>query len=148
MIRAASPRALSDSVGQSAIGEWLPITQERIDSFARVTEDQQWIHVDVEQAASGPYGTTIAHGLLTLSLVPRLIRDLLAVDGADAVINYGIDRVRFLSPVPSGTRVRAHVELVEATETAAGVRIRLRNTMELEGAERPAMVAETIHLFV
>ncbi|WP_254359567.1 MaoC family dehydratase [Microbacterium hominis] len=126
----------------------MTVSQERIDAFAEVTEDHQWIHVDVERASTGPFGTTIAHGLLTLSLVPGLIRDLIDVQNADAVVNYGVDGVRFLAPVPSGARIRARTELVEAVETDRGVRARLKNTVEIDGSERPALVAETIHLFV
>ncbi|WP_417503661.1 MaoC family dehydratase [Microbacterium sp.] len=139
---------MTELIGSTAVGEWVAVSQERIDAFAEVTEDHQWIHVDVERASTGPFGTTIAHGLLTLSLVPRLIRDLIDVQNADAVINYGVDGVRFLAPVPSGARIRARTELIEADETDRGVRARLKNTIEIDGSVRPALVAETIHLFV
>ncbi|QKJ18930.1 MaoC family dehydratase [Microbacterium hominis] len=148
MIRASRPEGLTELIGSTAIGDWVTVSQERIDAFAEVTEDHQWIHVDVERASTGPFGTTIAHGLLTLSLVPGLIRDLIDVQNADAVVNYGVDGVRFLAPVPSGARIRARTELVEAVETDRGVRARLKNTVEIDGSERPALVAETIHLFV
>ena len=148
MIRAEHPHDLTSLIGSTAVGDWLTVSQERINAFADVTEDQQWIHVDAERAAHGPFGSTIAHGLLTLSLVPRLIRDLIDVRHADAVVNYGIDGVRFLTPVPSGARVRAHTELVEATESIRGVRVRLKNTVELDGSDRPALVADTIHVFI
>lgn len=148
MIRASRPEGLTELIGSAVVGEWLTISQERIDNFAEVTEDHQWIHVDIERASVGPFGTTIAHGLLTLSLVPRLIRDLIDVQNADAVVNYGIDGVRFLAPVPNGARIRAHTELIGAVETARGVQARLKNTVEIDGSERPALVAETIHLFV
>lgn len=148
MIRVTHPRGLTALVGSVAVGDWLSVSQARIDAFAQVTEDHQWIHVDVQRAAAGPFGTTIAHGLLTLSLVPRLIRDLVNVQNADAVVNYGVDGVRFLAPVPSGAHIRARTELVEASETDRGVRARLKNTVEIDGSERPALVAETIHLFV
>jgi acyl dehydratase len=147
VIRADHPRDLASLIGATAVGDWLTVSQERINAFADVTEDHQWIHVDADRASGGPFGTTIAHGMLTLSLVPRLIRDLIDVQDADAVVNYGIDGVRFLGPVPTGARVRARTELVEATETERGVRVRLKNTVELSGADRPALVAETIHLF-
>ena len=147
MIRAEHPRDLTSLIGSTAVGDWLTVSQGRINAFADVTEDHQWIHVDAERAAHGPFGSTIAHGLLTLSLIPRLIRDLIDVRQADAVVNYGIDGVRFLTPVPSGARVRAHTELVEATATERGVRVRLKNTVELDGNDRPALVAETIHVF-
>jgi len=147
VIRAEHPRDLTSLIGSTAVGDWLTVSQGRINAFADVTEDHQWIHVDAERAAHGPFGSTIAHGLLTLSLIPRLIRDLIDVRQADAVVNYGIDGVRFLTPVPSGARVRAHTELVEATATERGVRVRLKNTVELDGNDRPALVAETIHVF-
>lgn len=148
MIRASRPERLTELIGSAAVGEWVTVSQERIDAFAEVTEDHQWIHVDIERASAGPFGTTIAHGLLTLSLVPRLIRDLIDVQNADAVVNYGVDDVRFLAPVPSGARIRARTELIEAVETDRGVRARLKNTVEIDGGQRPALVAETIHLFV
>lgn len=148
MIRAARPQDLPDHVGATAVGEWLQVSQDRIDAFADVTEDHQWIHVDAARAAEGPFGTTIAHGLLTLSLIPRLIQDLIEVRNVAAVVNYGVNDVRFLSPVPSGARVRASTELVDAAVTDRGVRARLKVTVELEDSERPALVAETIHLFV
>jgi acyl dehydratase len=147
MIRADHPCDLASRIGATAVGEWFTVSQGRISAFADVTEDHQWIHVDADRASGGPFGTTIAHGLLTLSLVPRLIRDLIHVQHADVVVNYGIDGVRFLAPVPSGARVRARTELVEATGTERRVRVRLKNTVELSGADRPALVAETIHLF-
>ncbi|GAA5196889.1 MaoC family dehydratase [Microbacterium jejuense] len=148
MIRAERPQDLPALVGTTAVGDWLEVSQERIDAFADVTEDHQWIHVNVERAADGPFGTTIAHGLLTLSLIPRLIQDLVEVQNVAAVVNYGVDGVRFLSPVPSASRVRASTELFEAVQTDRGVRARLKVTVELDGSERPALVAETIHLFV
>jgi acyl dehydratase len=148
MIRAERPQDLQTLVGTTAVGKWLQVTQERINAFADVTEDHQWIHVDATRAVKGPFGTTIAHGLLTLSLVPRLIEDLIDVQNVAAVVNYGIDGVRFLSPVPSASRIRASTELVEAAETDRGVRARLKVTVELEGSDRPALAAETIHLFV
>ena len=148
MIRVERPQDLQDLVGRTAVGEWFQVTQERIDAFADVTEDHQWIHVDAERAADGPFGTTIAHGLLTLSLIPRLIQDLVDVQNVAAVVNYGVDGVRFLSPVASSSRIRASTELVEAVDTDRGVRARLKVTVELEGSDRPALAAETIHLFV
>ncbi|MEU1970857.1 MaoC family dehydratase [Microbacterium sp. NPDC019599] len=148
MIRAERPEELSRLIGTTAVGEWLEVSQDRIDAFADVTEDHQWIHVDAERAADGPFGTTVAHGLLTLSLVPRLIQGLIDVQNVAAVVNYGVDGVRFLSPVPSASHMRASTELIEAVETDRGVRARLKVTVELDGSDRPALVAETIHLFV
>jgi acyl dehydratase len=143
-----SPAALIDAVGQTAVGEWFLIDQDRITAFAAATEDRQWIHVDAERAASGPYGAPIAHGYLLLSLLPHLVRGLLQVGGAAMTVNYGLDRVRFLQPVVSGSRVRAATEITGAGRVAQGVRVQLRTTLELAASERPALVAETISLFV
>ena len=147
-ITASSVSALPEVVGQTATSDWIEISQERIAAFADVTEDHQWIHLDAERAAAGPFGSTIAHGYLTLSLLPRLASGLLQVDGAAMAINYGLDRVRFLQPVPSGSRVRAHVEVTGVEAAAQGQRVALRTTVEIEGFERPALVAETLSLFV
>ncbi|BDV29885.1 MaoC family dehydratase [Microbacterium terricola] len=143
----ASPAALADAIGQSATGDWLEVGQERITAFAETTEDRQWIHVDAERAAAGPFGATIAHGYLTLSLLPHLTAGLLEVDGTAMVVNYGLDKVRFLQPVPAGSRVRAHTEIASVEETAQGYRVGMTTTVELEGASRPALVAETLALF-
>ena len=148
MIAAASPSELVGLVGSRATGDWFDIDQDRIDAFARVTEDLQLIHVDRDRAADGPYGTTIAHGMLTLSLLPPLLAQLIDVHDIDAVVNYGLDAVRFISAVPSGSRIRARTELVAAELSPRGIRATLRTTVELEGSVRPALVAETIHLFV
>lgn len=143
----SSPEALSEAIGQSAVGEWFEISQERIAAFADVTEDWQWIHLDADRAASGPFGATIAHGYLTLSLLPRLMSGLLEVGGVGMAVNYGLDKVRFLQPVRSGSRVRAVTEVVATDATPQGVRASLRTTVEIEGAGRPALVADTIALF-
>lgn len=124
--------------------DWLTVDQERIDAFARVTEDEQWIHVDVERAAAGPFGTTIAHGHLTSSLIPRLVRGAYRFEGADSLVNYGSDKVRFPAPVPAGSRIRAHVELIDVTDVAGGVQARTRVTVEREGGSKPVCVAETV----
>jgi acyl dehydratase len=147
-IVASSPAALSAVVGAVATGDWFQIDQDRIAAFADATEDWQWIHLDAERAATGPFGATIAHGYLTLSLLPRLTAGLLAVDGTAMVVNYGLDRVRFLQPVTAGSRVRAVTEVVSAEPTPQGWRTTLRTTVELEGAPRPALVADTVALFV
>jgi acyl dehydratase len=143
-----SPAALTDAVGRTATGDWFAIDQARVQAFADATEDWQWIHLDAERAASGPFGATIAHGYLTLSLLPRLTRGLLSVAGAAMVVNYGLDKVRFLQPVTVGSRVRAVTEVVSAEPTAQGYRVGLRTTVEIDGASKPALVAETIGLFV
>ena len=143
-----SPSALTDAVGRTATGDWFAIDQERIQAFADATEDWQWIHLDAERAASGPFGATIAHGYLTLSLLPRLTRGLLSVDGTSMVVNYGLDKVRFLQPVVVDSRVRAVTEIASVEPASQGYRVGLRTTVEIEGSERPALVAETIGLFV
>ncbi len=143
-----APASLVDVVGQSATGEWLEISQERIAAFADATEDWQWIHLDAERAAAGPFGATIAHGYLTLSLLPRLVEGLLEVGGVAMAVNYGLDKVRFLQPVRAGSRVRAVTEVIGVEPGPQGVRVASRTTVEIEGASRPALVAETIALFV
>jgi len=126
-------------------GEWLEVTQERIDAFADATDDHQWIHVDVERARSGPFKTTIAHGFLTLSLVPRLRRGLgPQVEGVRMAINYGLNRVRFPSPVPAGSRVRARAKNLSVEEVPGGAQLVDQITVEVEGQEKPACVAELV----
>ena len=125
------------------VGEWFRVDQARIDAFADATNDHQWIHVDTEKAAAGPFGTTIAHGFLTLSLLVDLAPTL-DLPGVRMGINYGLDRVRFITPVPAGSRIRARSKLVAADEVAGGVQVKSEVTVELEGAEKPAMVAETL----
>jgi acyl dehydratase len=126
--------------------EWITIDQTRVDTFAEATGDFQWIHVDPERAADGPFGTTIAHGYLTLSLLPRLVGDLVEYAGWPVKINYGSDRVRFLSPVPVGSRVRANAELTAVRPSAAGVQVSLQVTVEIEDSDKPALVAQTLTL--
>jgi acyl dehydratase len=126
-------------------GEWLEIGQDRIDGFADVTGDHQWIHVDPERAASGPYGATVAHGFLTLSLVPLLLDGLRRISGARMGVNYGLERVRFPSAVRSGSRVRARSTLVDATDVGEGaVQLVTRVVIEVEGSEKPACVADLV----
>lgn len=128
--------------------DWRQITQEQIDGFADATGDHQWIHVDVERAARGPFGGTVAHGYLTLSMVPTLGQEVFGVEDITMAINYGLERVRFPAPVPVGSRVRAGIEIREVTETAPGVRVGYRYTIELEGSDKPACVAETLVLYI
>ncbi len=140
---------VSSAVGHGlGTSEWVVVDQERIDAFAEVTGDHQWIHVDVERAASGPFGTTIAHGFLTLSLIPGLTGPLFTVESAAMRINYGLDRVRFVQPVRSGSRVRATAALGSVDSAPRGARVTVVVTMEIEGSEKPALVAETIVLVV
>ena len=127
--------------GDATVGEWHTITQDQIDQFADATSDHQWIHVDPERAAAGPFGDTIAHGFLTLSLLSTLV-DPGAVPNVSMAINYGLDRVRFISPVPVGARVRARTLLADVTEVTGGVQIKFDVTVEVKGSERPACVAE------
>ena len=130
------------------VGDWFTIDQERINAFADVTEDWQWIHVDPELASDGPYGATIAHGYLTLALVPRLGWGIFQVEGVRMQVNYGANKVRFPHPVTVGSRVRAVATLVSTEKTAAGVQGVIRYTIEIEGQSKPACVAETVRLLV
>jgi acyl dehydratase len=129
-------------------GEWHTVTQEQVNLFADATGDHQWIHVDAEKAAQGPFGATIAHGYLTLSLIPFLGKDILRVDGLSMGINYGLGKVRFPSVVPVGSRIRAGAELVDLADRAQGKQVTFRWTIEIEGSDKPACVAETIVVYV
>ena len=126
------------------VGDWHEVTQEQINLFADATGDHQWIHVDVERAKQGPFGEPIAHGYLTLSLIPTLGGGGLPITGAKMGVNYGLDRVRFPSPVPAGSRVRARRKLIEVTEGEGFVQMKVEVTVEVEGKNRPACVAETL----
>jgi acyl dehydratase len=123
---------------------WMDIDQPRIDTFADVTEDPQWIHVDPVRSASGPFGTTIAHGYLTMSLIAPVLNELFVVDDAVASINYGANKVRFPAAVPVGSRLRGNLTLLGAEPVAGGVQASLRVTMEIEGGDKPACVAEIL----
>jgi acyl dehydratase len=128
---------------------WVEVAQSRIDAFAAATDDPQWIHVDVERAASGPFGTTIAHGFLTLSLcVPMLYEALEGVDDVGMAVNYGVDRVRFPAPLPSGSRVRGMFEVLAVEPAALGERASIRATVERDGGEKPVCVADLVVLLV
>ncbi|MDQ3593043.1 MAG: MaoC family dehydratase [Actinomycetota bacterium] len=145
----ASPEETLRAVGQTyGPGAWLEITQERVDAFADATGDHQWIHVDPERAATGPFGGTIAHGYLTLSLVPMLGAYVLAYGGCSAKLNYGTEQVRFPQAVRVGSRVRAHASIADAQRTDAGVRVTVRWTLEIEDEPKPACVADTVVLLV
>ena len=137
---------LAALVGQEVgVSGWLDITQARIDAFADATGDRQWIHVDVERArAETPFGTTIAHGFLTLSLVSALMRDAVTMDGPRMTLNYGLNRVRFVSPVPAGSRIRARVVLGRCDDVVDSVQATWNVTIEREGGEKPCVVAEWI----
>ena len=141
-----SPADLAGSVGQHlGHSDWLEITQDRIDRFADATGDHQWIHVDPERAKAGPFGTTIAHGYLTQSLVNHFLPQIVEVRGISMGVNYGADRVRFPAPVPVGSRIRGSGELVSAAPTKdGGVQAVVRVTVEIDGSERPGCVIDTI----
>ncbi|WP_422748678.1 MaoC family dehydratase [Mycobacterium sp. WMMD1722] len=134
----------------SALGptEWLEITQDRVNLFADATDDHQWIHVDPQKAADGPFGGTIAHGLLTLSLLPHFSHQLYTVDNIAMAINYGYNKVRFISPVKVGARLRARGEITKVDRLDGAVQATTTITVEIEGAEKPAAVAESIVRFL
>ena len=137
---------LDELVGREvATSDWLVITQERINAFADATGDHQWIHLDTERArAETPFGATIAHGFLTLSLLSALMRDAVTVDGPRMTLNYGLNRVRFVSPVPSGSRVRARIALATIDDLGDSIQATWTVTIEREGGDKPALVAEWI----
>ena len=128
--------------------DWMEISQERVDMFASATEDHQWIHVDPQRAAAGPFGGTIAHGLLTLSLLPHFMQQLYRVDNIAMAINYGYNRVRFITPVRVGARLRARSEIAGVTELDGAVQATVLTTVELEGSDRPAAIAEAITRYI
>ena len=128
--------------------EWHEITQAQISKFADATGDHQWIHVDPQRAAAGPFGTTIAHGFLTLSMLPVLTSEIYRIENLTMAVNYGLDRVRFPSPVPTGSRIRAGATLREIKATSQGQLTYSRVTVEVEGREKAACVADTVTLFV
>ncbi len=143
---------LKDYVGEEiSVSDWFEIDQERVNQFAGCTEDQQWIHMDVEKAKKGPFGDTIAHGLLLLSFVPPFLTNYLKFNmtGYSMFINYGFDKIRFLTPVKVGSRIRIRFLLTEFTDKGSGrFLLRLPCTIELEGSEKPACVAEFLAMFV
>jgi acyl dehydratase len=129
-------------------GEWREVTQEAVNLFADATGDHQWIHVDVERAKAGPFGGPIAHGYMTLSLVPVLVKDIYRVENVTMVVNYGSNKVRFPSPVMVGSRVRATSELIDITDVPGGKQAVTKVTVEIEGAGKPACVAEIVSRIV
>ena len=143
-----TPAALLTAVGERfGPTEWVSIEQDRIDLFAKATDDHQWIHVDPARAKDGPFGGTIAHGYLTMSLVNRFLPELVEVRGVKMGINIGTDNLRFLNPVRAGGRIRGVGELVKAEEAKGGVQAVVRVTVEIEGEEKPACVVDTISRF-
>ena len=132
---------------ESGPTDWITVEQSRVDAFADATDDRQWIHVDPARAAAGPFGSTIAHGYLTLSLVNLFLPDLVRVEGAKMGVNYGTDKVRFPAAVKVGARIRGRAQVLEATDVPGGVQVVVRVTIEIEGGDRPACVADTISRF-
>jgi acyl dehydratase len=130
------------------VSEWIGITQDRIDMFADATGDRQWIHVDPERAAAGPFGATIAHGYLTLSLIPFLGAQVFAFAGDMARVNYGLNKVRFVSPVTVKSKVRSSVVMLDVTDIEKGQQVTLQHTIEIRGNDKPACVAETVTLLM
>ena len=126
--------------------DWVTIQQRAIEQFAEATGDHQWIHVDPEKAAQGPFGTTVAHGYLSLSLLPGLLGKMLSVTDARMGINYGIEKVRFTAPVPSGSRVRLKATINSAERRGEGVLYHVGAEVEIEGGDKPAMVGEVVYL--
>jgi acyl dehydratase len=140
--RLSELQALTGSViGQS---DWFPVDQARIDQFAAITGDEQWIHVDPARAAAGPYGATVAHGHLTLSLVPVMVRSAFKIGDVRMTVNYGLNRVRFPAPVPAGSRLRGHFKLMAFESIAGGAQIVVEVTTEREGHPKPVCIAESV----
>ena len=140
---------IKSAVGtEIGVSDWIEVTQDRINRFADATCDEQWIHVDQERAKKElPGGTTIAHGLLSLALTPMFIRSVIGLKGLKNTLNYGADRIRYLSPVPAGSRLRGRISIAEAEEVPSnGLRVSYRVAIEIEGGQRPACVAELIAL--
>jgi acyl dehydratase len=144
------PSELKGSVGkQLGVSEWLEIDQARIDTFADATGDHQWIHVDPERAKDGAFGSTIAHGYLTLSLVNKFLPEIIDVRGISMGVNYGSDRLRFPAPVPVGARIRGSAELIKVEDVKGNaVQSTVRVTVEIEGSDRPACIIDTISRYV
>ena len=145
----ANPDELLAAVGTDlGSSDWVAIEQDRIDGFADATDDHQWIHVDPEAAAAGPFGSTIAHGYLTLALTNRFLPQIVRVDGVSMGINYGVNKVRFPQPVPVGSRVRGHATLTHAEEIDGGVQAVITITVEIEGGTKPACIVESVSRFL
>lgn len=144
-----SPQALLGAVGQElGVSEWHTVTQEQINLFADATGDHQWIHVDVEKAKAGPFGTPIAHGYLTMSLASLFLPQIVLVHGLSMGLNYGVDKVRFPSPVPVGSRLRGKGTMISAIEVPGGVQAVIRVTIEREGSEKPCAIVDTVSRYL
>lgn len=145
MRKFASLEELASCLGQEVgTSEWITVTQQHIDEFAEATGDRQWIHVDPVRAAAGPFGTTIAHGFLTLSLLPRMFATAIRFEKMRMGVNYGLNKVRFPAPVPVGSRLRGHFKLVSFEPIEGGAQITMEVTMEREGSAKPVCVAESL----
>ena len=144
----STPADLLDKQGLDlGTSDWLEVTQEDVDLFADATRDHQWIHVDPERAANGPFGGTIAHGYMSLALVIPLWSEMLVVENVGMSINYGLNRLRFPAPVPVGSRIRLAGRLGSVTEVTGGIEVVADLSMEIEGSEKPALVAEAVYRF-
>ncbi|MBJ7594781.1 MAG: MaoC family dehydratase [Candidatus Dormibacteraeota bacterium] len=139
-------RAAADT--DLGVSDWHVVSQQQIDAFADATGDHQWIHIDAERAAAGPFGTTIAHGFLTLSLTPTLLHEIYDVRGVGMAINYGANRVRFPAPLPSGSRVRARGRLDSVDDVPGGIQIVTHVEIEREGGDKPCCVADLVSRFL
>jgi len=138
-----SLQELEARVGQElGVSPWMPVEQERIEAFARATEDRQWIHLDRERARASPFGGTIAHGFLTLSLLPRMMEQAIALPGGRMTVNYGLNKVRFTAPVPSGSRIRGRFTVRKVERVDGGAQVTWGAEVEREGSEKPCLVAE------
>ena len=144
----ASAEELAAAVGKSlGASDWVTVDQPRIDRFADATDDHQWIHVDPERAKDGPFGSAIAHGYLTLSLVPALLKSVLLVEGMKMGINYGCNKVRFPAPVPVGSNLRLGASVAEVEDVSGGVQVVLDVTLETEGSSKPSCVASVVYRY-
>lgn len=142
-------KEIAEAAGEElGVSEWVAVTQERIDLFADATGDRQWIHVDAERAADGPFGATVAHGYLTLSMLPFLGAQVYAFAGDVARVNYGLNKVRFVNPVKVNSKIRNRVQLLSVEDIDKGQRATLQHTVEIKGSDKPACVAETVVLLM
>ena len=146
----ATSLTISDIEGATerelGVSDWHTVTQEHVNQFAQATGDHQWIHVDPEMAKQGPFGGTIAHGYLSLSLLPMLLAQVMSVTDARMGVNYGTDKVRFITPVPVGSKVRAKAKLIEGNRKGDGVLYKVGVELEIEGTDKPAMVGEVLYM--
>src|SRR5436189_478364 len=145
MLTTSGPEELKGKVGEElGVSDWHEVTQERVNAFAEATEDFQWIHVDEERAKDTPFGSTIAHGLYTLSLGPKFSYVMFSVDNVAFGLNYGYEKVRFPAPVPVDSKVRMRAELLSVDDVPGGVQFKVKQTFEIEGGEKPVCVAESL----